>query len=220
MDIGTVFKLFKPLLSAFWWVFALMILSVIFRTAWFKGVYGEMRLRFAAWLYLDATQYWVLHDITLMGEQGSTQIDHIFISRFGIFVVETKNFGGWIFGSEKQARWTQKLFKTSNQFQNPLHQNFLHVKTLQQILALPIENFHSLVVFVGSSSFKTETPPNVTNISGCFKYIASKTDVLLSDEQAAEIFATLQAARLAPSLASSREHVRSVKSRIAAKKKP
>ncbi|WP_462270725.1 nuclease-related domain-containing protein [Desulfobacter sp.] len=54
---------------------------------------------------------------------GTTPIDPIIISKYEIFVVETKNMKGWIFGQPKQKMWTQKIFKHSSKFKNPLHLN-------------------------------------------------------------------------------------------------
>ena len=49
----------------------------------------------------------------------------MFVSVFGVFVVETKNMGGWIFGSERNREWTQ-VFPNAEKykFQNPLRQNY------------------------------------------------------------------------------------------------
>jgi hypothetical protein len=77
-------------------------------------------------------------------------------------VVETKNMKGWIFGSEHDAAWTQQIYRKKVRFQNPLRQNYKHVKALESALELPAEAFHSVVSFVGECTFKTEMPPNVT----------------------------------------------------------
>ena len=74
------------------------------------------------------------------------------------FVIETKNMKGWIFGSEKQKMWTQKIFRYTGQFQNPLRQNYKHTQTLCEKLDLVKEHVHSLVVFVGDCEFKTDMP--------------------------------------------------------------
>ncbi|MDZ7854092.1 MAG: nuclease-related domain-containing protein [Halomonas sp.] len=81
---------------------------------------------------MPAETYKPIHNVTLPTPDGSTQIDHIFVSRFGIFVVETKNMKGWIFGDKDQAQWTQKIYRKSFRFQNPLRQNYKHVKSLEK----------------------------------------------------------------------------------------
>ncbi|WP_369414666.1 nuclease-related domain-containing protein [Microbulbifer elongatus] len=62
---------------------------------------------------MPSSIYQRAHNFTLQTLDGTTQIDHIFVSRFGIFVVETKYMQGWIFGSERQEQWTQKIYKKS-----------------------------------------------------------------------------------------------------------
>lgn len=69
--------------------------------------------------------------MTLDTPDGTTQIDHVFLSPFGVFVLETKNMRGWIFGSENQAQWTQQIFKQRFKFQNPTRQNYKHLKALE-----------------------------------------------------------------------------------------
>jgi hypothetical protein len=96
-------------------------------------------------------KYEIIHNVTLRTEDGTTQIDHIILSIFSIFVVEKKNMKGWIFGSEKEPFWTQQIFRFKTQFQNPLRQNYKHTQTLAKMLSflgIENENIFSLVVFV------------------------------------------------------------------------
>src|SRR5262245_3904717 len=145
-----------------WWVIPIVLLVAVCKTPWFKGLRGEAVVRFAARLGLPAESYHPFHNVTLPSPDGTTQIDHIFVSRFGIFVVETKNMKGWIFGGEDQAQWTQTIFKRSFKFQNPLRQNYKHVKALEATLDVPPKAIRSVVVFVGNSTFKSPMPRNVT----------------------------------------------------------
>lgn len=47
---------------------------------------------------------------------GMTQIDHIYISKFGIFVVETKNYKGWIYGKTHDKEWTKNVYGKNTLF--------------------------------------------------------------------------------------------------------
>ena len=78
---------------------------------------------------------------------------------------------GWIFGSPKQKMWTQQIYKHKNKFQNPLHQNYKHTKTLEALLELEESQVHSVIVFIGDSTFKTPLPDNVTYGMGYIRYI-------------------------------------------------
>lgn len=128
-----------------------------------KGWTGEKVVTRLGLRRLDPTVYRVFDDIYLPRPdgKGTTQIDHVVVSKFGIFVIETKNVKGWIFGSADQREWTQQLFRRKSRFLNPLHQNALHVRALQNFLGLAADNFHPLVFFVGECEFKTPMPDNV-----------------------------------------------------------
>ena len=179
----------------------------------FKGILGETLVRLAARLRLPDDTYHSLHNITLPTPDGTTQIDHIFVSRFGIFVVETKNMKGWIFGSENQAQWTQLIFKKKFKFQNPLRQNYKHVKALEASLNVPSAAIKSVVVFAGGSRFKTPMPANVTQGGGYINYIRSFREPILTDSEVKGTLTQIQAGRLELSRETNRKHVEQLKTR-------
>lgn len=146
--------------------------------------------------YLDDNTYKAIHDVTLPTKSGSTQIDHIIVSKYGIFVIETKNWQGWIFGGEKQKTWTQVNYQYKNKYMNPLHQNYGHVKALQSILRLPINYFHSVVIFAENGEFKTNMPDNVIYDYEFDDYINSKNVVILSDEDVDKIISKIKSVQL------------------------
>lgn len=214
---------FTPIISQFAGMFVylipLMILAALLKSVWFKGVLGEFIVNVSTKLMLDKNEYHLIKNVTLPTEDsGTTQIDHVIVSVYGIFVVETKNMKGWIFGSANQATWTQKIYKHSHKFQNPLRQNYKHVKTLQSLLRLTDQQVHSVVVFVGDSTFKTDMPANVTYGSGYVRYIKSKTERVLTPIEVEDIVVKIETGRLKPSFQTHREHVNHVKT-IAAEKR-
>lgn len=206
---------FAPIIStalgAMWFLIPLAILAAIIKSPWFKGFIGEAMVNLAAKLSLNKDDYHLIKNVTLPTEDGTTQIDHVIVSRFGLFVVETKNMKGWIFGSANQKSWTQKIFKHTSKFQNPLHQNYKHLHTLKSALELTDDQIHSVIVFVGDSTFKIDMPENVTKGQGYIRYIKSKSDVVISDEQVKLIVSKIESERLTPSFATNREHVKHVK---------
>jgi hypothetical protein len=206
-----------PLLLKFWYFVPLLLLVTIFRSRWFKGRLGEFLVNVSARLFLAKDRYHLIKNVTLPTEDGTTQIDHIIVSQYGVFVVETKSMKGWIFGNAKQRQWTQKIYRHSQKFQNPLHQNYKHVKTLQILLGLDDEQVFSLVVFVGDSTFKTEMPENVTHGGGYIRFIKSHTEHLLSDAEVQGVVEKIGSGRLAASFRTHREHVVHVKETVARK---
>jgi len=154
-----------------------------------KGEQGERKVRSKlAKLVKSNKDIYVFNDLTLETPDGTTQIDHIVLSRNGIFVIETKNLKGWIFGSEKRKQWTQTLYRKKYRFQNPMHQNYKHVKAVQNLLGIRQNLIFSVVVFVGKSQFKTVTPYNVLTLRELLPYLRSHDTVVMSDEDI-EVFA-------------------------------
>lgn len=207
MDITHILK---PLFEHFWFLIPLAIFVAIWNSAWFKGVVGEFMVNLAAKWFLDSKTYHLIKNVTLPMEEGTTQIDHIIVSPYGVFVVETKNMKGWIFGGEKQKTWTQKIFKHTQKFQNPLHQNYKHVKVLEKLLGLKSEQIHSVVVFVGDSTFKTPMPPNVTYGGGYIRYIKSMRGIVLTHDDMERVVSSIESGRLSRTLTTHVKHVKHV----------
>ncbi len=204
------------ILSPFALLIGYLLLSLIivglFKSPWFKGHIGEFLVNLLATWFLDKGRYHIIKDVTLPTEDGgTTQIDHIIVSTYGVFVVETKNMKGWIFGSPHQKTWTQKIYKQAYKFQNPLHQNYKHVKTLESLLDLEGDQIYSIVVFVGASTFKTDMPENVTHGIGYIRYIKSKKTPVLNEWEVRRVSGLIESGRLERSLQTSINHVEHLK---------
>lgn len=91
--------------------FVVIILGVWYRRPQAKGARGERRV--SSRLDSLPSHYKVINDLVLKTNKGYTQIDHVVISNYGVFVIETKNYKGWIFGSETKLNWKQTLYKHS-----------------------------------------------------------------------------------------------------------
>lgn len=157
----------------FWIIIAGLVAKCV-RVFWLpkiKGAIGEHMLDMTLKSKLDPSIYRVLQNLTLPTHDGTTQIDHVVVSRYGIFVIETKTYDGWIFGGERDAQWTQMIYKRKYRFQNPLRQNYKHTKTLSDLTGIPHELFKSMVLFSGHSTFKTDMPENVMHFKGASYYI-------------------------------------------------
>ena len=176
-----------------------------------KGQAGECYVRYAARLLLpDCEQF---SNVTLPTKDSTTQIDHIFVSRFGTFVVETKNMDGRIYGRPSEQRWTQWFPRKTATFQNPLLQNRGHVKALQAVLQLPWGSIRSVVAFVGNASLMTRMPASVTTDLGFATYIRSFSRPVLSQHRLERICDAIATKRLTPSPETRRRHIRNVEQR-------
>ncbi len=193
-----------------------MLLSVLVRSAAFKGWWGEYKVR--RWLAqdLDAQHYHCAHNITLRRQDGSTsQIDHVVISRYGVFVLETKHLRGWIFGGEKQRTWTQTIYRHRTSFPSPLHQNWGHIKALEELLQLPLQHLHSVVVFTGDCQFKTAMPAHVTQGRAVTALIRSYREEVLDSHAVAQMVSALSHQRLEPTRRTHKAHVAQLQQRHA-----
>jgi hypothetical protein len=158
--------------------------------------------------------YHLMNHVTLRLQGGTTQIDHVLVSRFGVFVIETKDYKGWIFGDPDQPKWTQVLFWLRFKFQNPIVQNSLHVRAVQDLLDfLPPTAIRSVVVFTGDAKFKTAIPPGVFYASEVVAYLRNLTDEVMSPNRFQFCVGRLETTRLAISGETDIEHVRYVQRR-------
>ena len=100
-------------------------------------------------------EYIVFHNLLFESNGRSTQIDHLVISPYGVFVIETKGYKGWILGGEHFEYWTQVIYKSKQQFYNPIRQNEGHVRFLQYLLKTSFEiPFIPIVVFNNDAELK------------------------------------------------------------------
>jgi len=204
-------QMFSQIIIAYWWVIPLLLFFAFLKTPFMKGVFGELIVNLAAKFFLDKEKYHLFKNVTLLTEDGTTQIDHVIVSRYGIFVLETKNMKGWIFGSPQQKTWTQKIYRHTSKFQNPLHQNYKHTQTLQSALGIEQDKIFSLVVFVGDSEFKTPMPENVVYADGYIRFIKSKIQPILTDSEVQRICRKIESGRLKPSIKTHIDHVQHVR---------
>jgi len=175
---------------------------------------GEALLRRVIGSNFSPPDYHLLNHVTLPLKDGTTQVDHILVSRFGVFVIETKDYKGWIFANAKHSTWTQVLFKSKFRFQNPIFQNLRHVRAVQELLDfLPPEAIRSAVVFTGTAEFKTEVPVGVFELPEFVELIKEITTEVMSANRIQFCVGRLETARMAISGKTDVEHVESLERR-------
>ena len=159
-----------------------------------KGDVGEQIVKVAVLSKLDAAQYRHFSNLIIPAPNGTTQIDNIVVSPFGVFVIEAKYFQGWIFGGAKQEKWTHTLSRFEKYaFPNPIRQNYGHIKALARLLRQPESRFHSVIVFAHRNcQLKTELPANVCLQHNFIEYIQGFTKNIVDDAALARIYAVLQ----------------------------
>lgn len=146
-------------------ILILIVLTILSKKLYpkFRGFMGEFWVK-TELNKLDKKEYIILNDILLEEENETHQIDHIVISKYGIFVIETKNYYGMITGNEYKDTWTQHLGKKKYYFKNPVHQNYGHIKTLEKTLNIDNNLFISIICFSNQTKIRINVKNNVTQL--------------------------------------------------------
>lgn len=138
-------------------------------------------------LELNPARYKILNDVMLpsRGNSATTQIDHIVVSNYGIFCIETKAHKGWIFGNANQDYWTQVIFRYKGRFYNPLRQNFAHVKAIEDVLGKwrLKRSIVSLVIFPNADKLKISGTDSVGYPEDIEIKIGSYLETVYSDAE-------------------------------------
>ncbi|MBQ0157631.1 MAG: NERD domain-containing protein [Bacteroidales bacterium] len=171
--------------------------------------------------------YTVLYDVVLPTDKGTTQIDHIVIAKYGVFVIETKNYRGDIYGNDSRKEWTQVIvtpvtyqrkwyktytYVTKNKMYNPVKQSLGHMFRVKEWLkAYPHLPVVPIVVFVGEADLShVESTHAVLALHELRTTITNYKTIYLSDEDTAKVVTILQAANVRESV-SNTEHVAHIK---------
>lgn len=132
-----------------------------------------------------------------MNENKKTEIDIIAISTKGIYVIESKNYEGWILGDEKSNQWCQNIYNKKSYFYNPIKQNQTHIKSINKILQLDEKMYESLIIFNKAEikkMFVSSSRTYVMNIQK-FRFYMSQQDKLqdkITKEEVDRIYNILQ----------------------------
>lgn len=154
-----------------------------------RGERGERSVNSILYEFKYENDY-LLRDIILKNPKNhnTSQIDHILICSRGIFVIETKNYSGLIYGSEDNLYWTQVLAygHDKNKFYNPIRQNRTHIYIINQILRNKF-SINGCVVFT-QGNIENIKSNKVYGLNGLSKYISSFPYGVFSDEEVKMIY--------------------------------
>ena len=191
------------------------VLCLVLKILWprIKGYMGEtiVKMKLSS---LDKEKYAVINNLVLENPSGntySTQIDHLVISTYGIFSIETKNYKGLIYGSEYGKRWIQNIHGIKNDFMNPVLQNYAHMQAVKSILRkyYPNMRYFSIVAFSPDAKVKVKANDSVIcKMSQVSKNIEELSDKeILNPNDFKKIIELIEENKLN---ISNREHVRNI----------
>lgn len=214
--MGTLIELFRTI----WYIFVLIIAVSIFSLFLprIKGFFGEKSVAFFL-SRLDPTKYKVINNIMLQARNRTTQIDHVVVSNYGIFVIETKNYQGWILGNEFDDYWTQVIFKRKEKLHNPIKQNYGHIQALKDALSEYTDvNYFSIVAFTTKADLKVKTKTNVVYTVNLSKTIHKYISETISDSVKEQIYERLLYLNI-DSKENRKAHVQGIHNNLADKQK-
>lgn len=170
---------------------ALFLLCILLKVYYpkFRGYMGEFWVRMEL-NKLPKNKYLVFNDLMFSDEYGTHQIDHIVLSKYGIFVIEMKNYYGLIKGREYDNNWVQYLGKTKNTFYNPIHQNYGHIKSLSNLLKIDEEKFISIICFSNQAKLSIDSKTTVVQTDLLTKSIL-KWQTEINNEDLNSLFSIL-----------------------------
>ncbi len=216
MDLGFL-NAYLLKLNLITWALVVFLCIVLFLLRWkLPVIIGRMGEKFVRGklLNLNPEYYKVINNLTLpsSGSTTVTQIDHVVISNYGIFCIETKNYKGWIFGNAYDKYWTQVIYHYKKKFYNPIHQNFVHSKAIGAYVR-PISStvaIDTFVAFPTAEKLRITGTSNVGHMEDILQKILNYTAVILSDGDRDEIFEALQNANIHDKVVL-KDHIREVK---------
>lgn len=176
---------------------------------------GEFEIVSALAANLSHQEYFIFNNLIIpSGVLGTTQIDHVVVSRYGIFVIENKDMTGWIYANKNHKNWTQTFVGGQKyQFQNPLFQNFAHISALKEQLPFVKNRLFNIVVFSGKSEFKTYRPEGVLYYPELCDYIKTKNEPIFKEVELLVIIGKLSMLCQTGDV-SQEEHVENIKKRF------
>jgi hypothetical protein len=195
-------------------VLIFIVLAIIAKSPTIKGFIGEKSVLYQL-SKLDKDKYLILNDIVIPTFNGkTTQIDHLVISEYGIFVIETKNYRGWIIGDESSQYWTQVIYKRKERLYNPIRQNYGHIKALEEVTkefgSLP---FFSIVCFSGRAELKVNSISKVIYTENLIRTIGNYRDKRIDKDEVERVSKAILSVGLKNKDAK-KAHVKALKSNI------
>ena len=143
--------------------------------------------------------YILLNDLLLRYDHHTVQIDHVVISPYGVFVVETKNFRGEIYGSSNDKQWLQVNKSRKRYFYNPVMQNRRHCQALSAVCRISFKKIFSLIVFIGRCDLHVKDAYNLVMSKDVIGYIKQFQDQCLSQNDIEWIYHRLKSKNITSS---------------------
>lgn len=178
-----------------------------------KGFWGEFKIKMIMFFFLGSG-YKKFHNVTVeFSNKKTSQIDHVVVSRYGIFVIETKNYKGLIGVDEHSQQWTQSFRRNSYRFYNPIMQNEGHIRAMKYLLRNKDHLYFNVVCFVGDATFSDRSLPECVtkSIWSAMWMLRKPRRKTLSKQEVQQIASDIKKRRLPNNRRTHKRHLKNVK---------
>lgn len=163
---------------------------------------------------LPEDKYSVINNLLLNNSGYTSQVDHVVVSVYGIFVIETKTYQGIIIGGENSEQWIQNIYGHKYEFRNPILQNYGHIKSLKQALgdykSVP---FISIVAFSSQANLRVSSNIPVVYWSQILDVIRGYENPVIKESDVRRITRLLIASNT-DSKETRKDHVKNVRANV------
>ena len=185
------------------------LLSAIFYkkiVGWFGEYWTKQALN-----KLPKDKYKILNDIFISTDSGTHQIDHIIVSKYGIFSIETKQYNGYITGNKYDKNWVRHAGNKKYYYTNPIRQNYGHVKALSELLKIDESKIYNIVCIPSKAKLKIEHDGELVGYDTIVNKILSFKDEIIDNVD--EIVSEIKTSNITDKNAK-KEHVKNIKENI------
>ena len=202
----------QDLVPYLWVAFFIALVAALFETPFGKGLLGELVVKLVLGKTCEESgrEKYVINNYLIQLDNGKTsQMDHILINNKGVFVVETKNYSGRIYGDDYGREWTQVLNygKVKNKFYSPVKQNAAHVHHIKQLIPAEIPVYSAVVFIQGNTRYISSQ--YVYTLLGLRDFIKHDRIPCMSPQQVREIYNILVSHNKSAIIGNA-EHVRNI----------
>jgi hypothetical protein len=181
------------LFMRFWYLWILIILAFILDLFMpkIKEFLGEKPVEFHL-TDLDKSKYDIINNIIIKSGDSSTQIDHVVVSNFGVFVIQVENYKGKIIGKEYDESWYRRIHIEREKLHNPISENYKHIQALQEFLKeFDKLKYIPIVTFTTNAKLQVTSNTDVVYTINLVKTIKRYTEEVISDVDKKKIYTKL-----------------------------
>lgn len=159
--------------------FIVVIIVAIFNKqiiGWFGEHWTKQALK-----KLPKNEYKILNNVFIETNGTTHQIDHVVVSTYGIFSIETKQYNGFITGNKFDKNWIRHAGKNKYYYTNPIRQNYGHIKALSELLNLDESKIFNVVCIPSKATLKVEHDGELVGYYTLVDKILSYKEVIIKN---------------------------------------